>query len=92
MPIGASCWNRLHRGQRRRSVKRIVFVLVGLLVIAEVALSFAWPHVVPRLGVLPRPASASWNDGCNDHHRYFTRSGPFWGVNEDSTVKACRSR
>ena len=68
---------------------RVVAVAIALLLVLEIAASMVWPHVVPRLAVLPRPPAKAWNDGCNDHYRYYERSGPFWQEWEDSTTIAC---
>jgi hypothetical protein len=68
---------------------RIVLATIAVLFLFEIALSCAWPHVIPRLAILPRPAEKSWYDGCNWHHRYFERNGPLWTSVEDSTVRAC---
>ena len=58
---------------------------------ALLVLSLVWPHVVPRLSVLPKPAEKSWSDGCNDHLRFYQRDLLiFWGVAESSTLRACR--
>jgi hypothetical protein len=70
-------------------MKRIAVALVCLLILAEISLSFAWPHVVPRVGAFPRPASESWYDGCNSHTRKYERAGPVWGWSEDRTDRGC---
>jgi hypothetical protein len=71
---------------------RIAAVVLGALLLLEISLSLAWPRDIPRWGFLPRPPEQSWNDGCNGHHRYYVRSGPFWGVDEVSTAIACPGR
>jgi hypothetical protein len=57
-----------------------------------VSLSLVWPNVVPRVGLLPQPSARDWYDGCNWHHRYYQREGPFWQPVEDSTARACSGR
>ena len=66
-----------------------VLLVVGLVVFVYVIASLAWPQVVPRVGLLPKPAVTTWYDGCNWHGRTFERSGPFWTPTEDMTTRAC---
>jgi hypothetical protein len=66
-------------------------VLAGISVVLclYVAASLAWPHVVARVALLPKPGDSSWYDGCNWHGRRYERSAIFWTAVEDMTVRAC---
>jgi len=67
-----------------------VAIVIGLAMLLEIALSFVWPTVVLRASFLPRPPERSWIDECNNgHHRYYTRSGPFWVSSESATTIGC---
>jgi hypothetical protein len=69
--------------------RRVVVAVIGSLVALSIGASLASPHVVPRLGLLPKPGAESWYDGCNWHGRQYERSGVLWTYSEDSTTRAC---
>jgi len=74
-----------------RSVSRgwvIAAIVVGVIFL-ELALSTAWPRVVPRLAFLPRPPDRTWTTDCSPHHLFYTRNGLFWGSNDTSLPIAC---
>jgi hypothetical protein len=77
------------RPKRASGTLKLALLVIAALVSIEIALSLAWPRIVPRAGFLPKPTEQFWNDGCNDHHRYYERSGPVWGVVEDSATLYC---
>ena len=68
---------------------RWLAVVVGVLLAAEIIVSFTSPHVMPRLGALPRPSTQSWYDGCNWHTRSYHHWGPVWAWDESHTDRAC---
>jgi hypothetical protein len=66
----------------------IAAVVVGAMLL-EIALSMAWPRVVPRFVFLPRPPERTWTTDCSPHRLYYTREGLFWGGNDVSPPVAC---
>ena len=62
---------------------------ITVVLVLYLTASLAWPHVVPRLVMLPKPGAESWYDGCNWHGRQYRRSAMLWGYTEDSTTRAC---
>jgi hypothetical protein len=69
--------------------RRLALIGVAVVVFLYVLSSLGWPHVVPRLTLLPKPAPSTWYDGCNWHGRSYERSGVVWVASEDMTTRAC---
>jgi hypothetical protein len=86
-PMSGAAANAVPVRRGRRG--RIALAVIAILFVVEIALSLAWPHVVPRVALLPRPPEKSWYDGCNWHHRSFERAGPIWSSREFWTTRAC---
>ena len=62
---------------------------VGSVLSLYLIASLAWPHVIPRPALLPKPSVETWYDGCNWRGRQYERSGLFWTYFEDSTTRGC---
>lgn len=69
--------------------RRFVLAVVAAVLALSLLSSLAWPHVVPRLAVLPKPSVETWYDGCNWHGRQYERSSAFWAYVEDQTTRDC---
>lgn len=85
------------RERRARRTRRQWWVLLGVVAIVGLYLmgTFLNPRVVPRLSVLPAPASrGTWFDTCNGapgnrHTESWERYGVFWSRTEFHTLAGC---
>jgi hypothetical protein len=70
------------------------WALAALIVVGGTfgLLGMASPDTVPRLDVLPAPASKSWFDGCNSHWKSWERRGLVWRPVYAATAVGCFER